>query len=122
MNSNKPIYLTWLTSFPEAAKAEIVNFNFKLPLISLYKGFINSSVVTIPLLLGCLFFLWMNKKFNRRLKKINTEVRVFKKDNQLHIPVALMMTFPGAFIALVVGYWFLKPGNPHVDFVWTFTM
>ncbi|HGJ5875771.1 MAG TPA: hypothetical protein ACHBX0_04425 [Arsenophonus sp.] len=62
----------------------------------------------------------MNKKFKRRLKEINAEVRVFKKDNQLHTPVALMMTFLGAFIIFVVGYWFLKIGNLHGDFVWTF--
>ncbi|WP_238149459.1 hypothetical protein [Arsenophonus endosymbiont of Aleurodicus floccissimus] len=71
VNSNKPIDLTWLTSFPGAAKAEITTFNFKLPLISIVKGLINSSVVTIPLLLACVFFFWMNRKFKQRLKEIN---------------------------------------------------
>ncbi|CAA2930571.1 mechanosensitive channel MscK [Arsenophonus endosymbiont of Bemisia tabaci] len=126
VNSNKPIDLTWLTSFPDAAKAEITTFNFKLPLVSIVKGLINSSVVTIPLLLACLFFFWMNRKFKQRLKEINEEVRVFKKDSQLHTPVALiltlMMTFPGAFIVLVIGYWFLKTGNPHGDFIWSFAL
>ncbi|MFS1537561.1 MAG: hypothetical protein ACL7BU_01360 [Candidatus Phlomobacter fragariae] len=68
----------------------------------------------------------MNRKFKQRLKEINAEVRVFKKDSQLHTPVALiltlMMIFPGAFITLAVGYWFLKTGNPHDDFVWRFAL
>lgn len=125
VNSNKPIDLEWVKGFPEAAAAQIHNFDFSLSNRSIKRGVSNSLLVVIPLVLVALLFIWFNRKINNRLQEINQRLSSLRNDSVLNTPLALlltlMQTLPISLFLLAFGYWFLKTGNPQGPFFWQFS-
>ncbi|PHM47782.1 miniconductance mechanosensitive channel MscM [Xenorhabdus miraniensis] len=125
VNSNKPMNLAWLKSLPEQVQGELSNLNIHLTLSDLIIGLKNSIHFVIPLLLVGLFLRWQTKGINEQLQKIADEVGQFRRDSQLHTPLALILTLiktlPLAFIVLAVGYWYSKSGDDLGDLIWEFS-
>ncbi|HGN1707030.1 TPA: mechanosensitive channel MscK [Providencia rettgeri] len=124
VNSNKPIDIEWVKTFPEAASAQFKNFDFSLSNRSIKKGVSNSLVVVIPLVLVAFIFIWFNRKIGQRLQDIDQHLSSLRNDSVLSTPFALLLTLiqtlPISLFLLAVGYWFLKTGNTQGAFVWQF--
>lgn len=122
VNSNKPMDLTWLQSFPEAAKNELKSLDFSLSWSSLQKGLVTALPISLPLWILAIAFLWLSKKVTRRLQQISTQVNRLSQDSQFNTPLALLLTLsqtlPASMIAIACGYWFLKTGNAQGEFIW----
>ncbi|MDX7987962.1 mechanosensitive channel MscK [Xenorhabdus sp. 12] len=125
VNSNKPMNLAWLQSLPEQIRDELNHLNIQVTLNGLITGLENSIHFVIPLVLVGLFLRWQTKGINEQLKKIAGEVGQFRRDSQLHTPLALILTviktLPLAFIVLAVGYWYLKSGDDLGELIWGFS-
>lgn len=124
VNSNKPMDLDWLKTFPEAAAAQIRNFDFSLSSRSIQRGVTNSLLVVIPLVLLAVVFIRFQRKINRRLQEIDQRLSSLRNDSVLSTPIALlltlMQTLPISLLLLAFGYWFLKTGNIQGPFFWQF--
>ncbi|EKT65005.1 mechanosensitive channel MscK [Providencia burhodogranariea] len=122
VNSNKPIDLTWVKAFPEAAKQQVKQFDFNLSKGSIKKGTTNSLLVVIPLILLAIVFVWMYRKITLKLQEIDQSLSNLRQDSILNTPFALLLTLlqtlPIALVLAAFGYWFLKTGNPQGEFVW----
>ncbi|OTA21301.1 miniconductance mechanosensitive channel MscM [Xenorhabdus beddingii] len=125
VNSNKPMNLTWLKSLPELVKEELSHLNIHLTLSGLMTGLKNSIHFVIPLVLVGLFLRWQTKGIDKQLQKIAHELGQFRRDSQLHTPLALILTLikalPLAFIVLAMGYWYSKSGDDLGDLIWGFS-
>ncbi|WP_244175399.1 mechanosensitive channel MscK [Xenorhabdus vietnamensis] len=125
VNSNKPINGAWLKALPELIQGELSHLDIQLTLNGLIMGLKNSIHFVIPLFLVGLFLRWQTKGINEQLKKIASEVGQFRRDSQLHTPLALiltlMKTLPLAFIVLAIGYWYSKSGDGFGDLIWGFS-
>ncbi|MBE8596349.1 mechanosensitive channel MscK [Xenorhabdus sp. BG5] len=125
VNSNKPINVAWLKSLPELTQEELSHLDIRLTLNGLITGLKNSIHFVIPLVLVGLFLRWQTKSINEQLKKIAGEVGQFRRDSQLHTPLALILTLiktlPLAFIVLAIGYWYAKSGDDFGDLMWGFS-
>jgi len=122
VNSNKPIDLTWVKTFPEAATQQINSFDFSLSKGNIKKGITNSLFVVIPLLVLALVFIWLYRKIAERLQQITQSLSSLRQDSLLNTPFALLLTLlqtlPTALVLLAIGYLFLKTGNAQGEFVW----
>ncbi|MEQ1968573.1 mechanosensitive channel MscK [Xenorhabdus nematophila] len=125
VNSNKPMNLTWLKSLPELIQGELSHLNVRFTFSGLITGLKNSIHFVIPLVLVGLFLRWQTKGINEQLLKITGEVGQFRRDSQLHTPLALILTLiktlPLAFIVLAIGYWYSKSGDDLDDLIWGFS-
>lgn len=114
VNSNKPMDVEWIKTFPEAAAAQISSFDFSLSSRSIQRGVTNSLLVVIPLVLIAVIFIWFHRKINRRLQEIDQRLSSLRNDSVLSTPIALlltlMQTLPISLLLLAIGYWFLKTG------------
>lgn len=124
VNSNKPMDVEWIKTFPEAAAAQISSFDFSLSSRSIQRGVTNSLLVVIPLVLIAVIFIWFHRKINRRLQEIDQRLSSLRNDSVLSTPIALlltlMQTLPISLLLLAIGYWFLKTGNVQGPFFWQF--
>ncbi|WP_083929007.1 mechanosensitive channel MscK [Providencia sneebia] len=122
VNSNKPIDLTWIESFPEAAKQQISQLDFHFSKGSLKRGFTNSFLVIIPLVVLSLIFIWLHRKTSLRLQDIDQSLSSLRQNSLSNTPFAivltLLQTLPTAFLLIAFGYWFLKTGNVQSEFIW----
>ncbi|MBC8949151.1 mechanosensitive channel MscK [Xenorhabdus sp. TS4] len=125
VNSNKPMNVAWLKSLPELIQEELSHLDISLTFNGLITGLKNSIHFVIPLVLVGLFLRWQTKGINEQLKKIAGEVGQFRRDSQLHTPLALILTLiktlPLAFIVLAIGYWYSKSGDDFGDLIWGFS-
>ncbi len=124
VNSNKPMDIEWLKAFPEAASYQLSHMDFDFSVASLKKGFLNSLLVTIPLLLAALVFVWLSRKITLRLQDIDQRLSSLRQDSVLNTPFALLLTLlqtiPISLVVIAIGYWFLKTGNIQGSFVWDY--
>lgn len=124
VNSNKPMDIEWLKAFPEAATYQLSHMDFDFSVASLKKGFLNSLLVTIPLLLAALVFVWLSRKITLRLQDIDQKLSSLRQDSVLNTPFALLLTLlqtiPISLVVIAIGYWFLKTGNTQGSFVWDY--
>ncbi|MBD2809341.1 mechanosensitive channel MscK [Xenorhabdus sp. Vera] len=125
VNSNKPMNLVWLKSLPGLIQGELSHLNVRFNFSGLITGLKDSIHFVIPLILVGLFLRWQTKGINEQLKKIADEVGQFRRDSQLHTPLALILTLiktlPLAFIVLAIGYWYSKSGDDLDDLIWGFS-
>ncbi|WP_338883214.1 mechanosensitive channel MscK [Xenorhabdus sp. TH1] len=125
VNSNKPMNAVWLKSLPELIQEELSHLDIRLTFHGMITGLKNSIHFVIPLVLVGLFLRWQTKGINEQLKKIAGEVGQFRRDSQLHTPLALLLTLiktlPFAFIVLAIGYWYSKSGDDFGDLIWGFS-
>ena len=125
VSSNKPINLSWFSTFPEQAVAEFQSFKLNWSNENLLTGAKKSYPVLIALVLFSSILIWQRKKFDKQFDKLSADINKLNKDTQLHTPLALgivfLKTLPLSCIVLAIGYWLINSFNVQQEFIWSFT-
>ncbi len=125
VSSNKPINLSWFSTFPDQAVAEFQSFKLNWSNENLLTGAKKSYPVLIALILFSSILIWQRKKFDKQFDKLSADINKLNKDTQLHTPFALgivfLKTLPLSCIVLAIGYWLINSFNVQQEFIWSFT-
>ncbi|HFK8541227.1 TPA: mechanosensitive channel MscK [Proteus mirabilis] len=125
VSSNKPINLSWFSTFPDQAVAEFQSFKLNWSNENLLTGAKKSYPVLIALVLFSSILIWQRKKFDKQFDKLSADINKLNKDTQLHTPLALgivfLKTLPLSCIVLAIGYWLINSFNVQQEFIWSFT-
>ncbi|EPY1191731.1 mechanosensitive channel MscK [Proteus mirabilis] len=125
VSSNKPINLSWFSTFPDQAVAEFQSFKLNWSNENLLTGAKKSYPVLIALILFSSILVWQRKKFDKQFDKLSADINKLNKDTQLHTPLALgivfLKTLPLSCIVLAIGYWLINSFNVQQEFIWSFT-
>lgn len=90
--SNKPLDLNWLKSAPHLLERQLAEMPWGAGVRELGEGLVNRPWLFLPLLLVIGALLWKRRYLHDRLKELNQDVGHFKRDSQLHTPLALFLT------------------------------
>ncbi|HDT2999934.1 TPA: mechanosensitive channel MscK [Proteus mirabilis] len=125
VSSNKPINLSWFSTFPDQAVAEFQSFKLNWSNENLLTGAKKSYPVLIALILFSSILIWQRKKLDKQFDKLSADINKLNKDTQLHTPLALgivfLKTLPLSCIVLAIGYWLINSFNVQQEFIWSFT-
>ncbi|MDM8348402.1 mechanosensitive channel MscK [Pseudomonas sp. sp1636] len=103
--SNKPLNLDWFVSAPELFQRQIADLPWGSNLRALGAGLAERPLLFLPLLLLIGLLLWKRGFLYRKLAELHQDIGHFKRDSQLHTPMAILLTvllaLPGTlFLAL----------------------
>ncbi|BAN50979.1 putative small-conductance mechanosensitive channel KefA [Metapseudomonas resinovorans NBRC 106553] len=98
--SNKPLDLSWLKTAPHLLEKQLQEMPWGAGVRELGEGLVDRPWLFLPLLLTIGALLWKRRYIHARLHEINQDVGHFKRDSQLHTPLALLLT---VLLALPVG-------------------
>ncbi|MBS7662279.1 mechanosensitive channel MscK [Pseudomonas lalucatii] len=105
--SNKPLNLDWFASAPGLLKRQIADLPWGANLRALGAGLIERPVLFLPLLLLIGLLLWKRGFLYRKLTELHQDVGHFKRDSQLHTPMAILLNvllaLPGALFFALCG-------------------
>ncbi|MCO6059669.1 mechanosensitive channel MscK [Pseudomonas sp. MOB-449] len=90
--SNKPLDLNWLKSAPHLLERQLVEMPWGSGVRELGEGLVDRPWLFLPLLLVIGGLLWRRRYLYAKLNEINQDVDHFKRDSQLHTPLALFLT------------------------------
>ncbi|MBT8765656.1 mechanosensitive channel MscK [Metapseudomonas boanensis] len=90
--SNKPLDLNWLKSAPQLLERQLIEMPWGSGVRELGQGLVNRPWLFLPLLLVIGALLWKRRYLHDRLRELNQDVGHFKRDSQLHTPLALFLT------------------------------
>ncbi|WP_082073143.1 mechanosensitive channel MscK [Pseudomonas sp. LFM046] len=90
--SNKPLDLNWLKSAPHLLERQLVELPWGSGVHELGAGLLHRPWLFLPLLLLIGGLLWKRRYLYNKLNEINLDVGHFKRDSQLHTPLALFLT------------------------------
>ncbi|WP_280380626.1 mechanosensitive channel MscK [Pseudomonas sp. BN515] len=90
--SNKPLDFNWLRSAPHMLERQLAEMPWGAGVRELGEGLANRPWLFLPLLLLIGGLLWKRRYIYTRLNEINQDVGHFKRDSQVHTPVALFLT------------------------------
>ncbi|AOE87833.1 mechanosensitive channel MscK [Pseudomonas sp. TCU-HL1] len=90
--SNKPLDLNWLKSTPHLLERQLVEMPWGSGVRELGEGLVDRPWLFLPLLLVIGGLLWKRRYLYGKLNEINQDVGHFKRDSQLHTPMALFLT------------------------------
>ncbi len=90
--SNKPLDLNWLKSTPHLLERQLAEMPWGAGLRELGEGLVDRPWLFLPLLLVIGGLLWKRRYLYAKLHEINQDVGHFKRDSQLHTPMALFLT------------------------------
>ncbi|WP_280288279.1 mechanosensitive channel MscK [Pseudomonas sp. BN417] len=90
--SNKPLDLNWLKSAPHLLERQLAEMPWGAGVRELGEGLLDRPWLFLPLLLVIGALLWKRRYLHDRLKELNQDVGHFKRDSQLHTPLALFLT------------------------------
>ncbi len=105
--SNKPLDLNWLKSAPHLLERQLVDMPWGAGVRELGEGLVDRPWLFLPLLLVIGGLLWKRRYLYAKLNEINQDVGHFKRDSQLHTPMALLLT---VLLALPVSLFFVLCG------------
>ncbi|MCY1496952.1 Mechanosensitive channel MscK [compost metagenome] len=105
--SNKPLDFNWLKSTPHLLERQLANMPWGSGVRELGAGLMDRPWLFLPLLLLIGGLLWKRRAIYARLNEINQDVGHFKRDSQMHTPVALFLT---VLLALPVSLFLLLCG------------
>ncbi|WP_263143811.1 mechanosensitive channel MscK [Pseudomonas sp. RIT-PI-AD] len=88
--SNRPLDFAWLKLAPEYLKRQIKVIDWSSALEELGTGLTDRPWVFIPLLMMIAVLLWRRKAIYAKLNALHEDVGHFKRDSQLHTPLALL--------------------------------
>lgn len=88
--SNRPLDVSWLKLAPEYLKRQIKVIDWGSALTELGTGLTDRPWVFIPLLMMIGVLLWRRRAIYAKLNALHEDVGHFKRDSQLHTPLALM--------------------------------
>ena len=103
--SNKPLALDWLQSVPRLLEQQITELSWAANLSQLGAGLSERPLLFLPLLLLIALLLWKRSLIYRKLAQLHGDIGHFKRDSQLHTPLAILLNIllalPGTlFLAL----------------------
>ncbi|MFZ6046075.1 mechanosensitive channel MscK [Pseudomonas sp. CR3202] len=90
--SNKPLDLNWLKSAPHLLERQLLEMPWGAGVRELGEGLLDRPWLFLPLLLVIGALLWKRRYLYAKLNDINLDVGHFKRDSQLHTPLALLLT------------------------------
>ncbi len=90
--SNKPLDLNWLKSAPHLLERQLGEMPWGSGVRELGEGLLDRPWLFLPLLLLIGGLLWKRRYLYAKLNEINQDVGHFKRDSQLHTPMALFLT------------------------------
>ena len=106
--SNKPLDYSWLTSFPQRLERQLGSIGWHSALSEMAAGLKERPLLFLPLLLSIAWLLWRRGAINDKLDELSRDVGHFRKDRQLHTPLALLLNLllalPGALFLTLCGY------------------
>ncbi|MBD2837377.1 mechanosensitive channel MscK [Pseudomonas sp. JM0905a] len=105
--SNKPLDFNWLKSTPHMLERQLAEMPWGAGVRELGEGLVDRPWLFLPLLLLIGGLLWKRRYIYARLNEINQDVGHFKRDSQVHTPVALFLT---VLLALPVSLFLLLCG------------
>lgn len=104
--SNRPLDLSWFKMTPTLLHHQLSEMPWGAGIKELGEGLIDRPFLFLPLLLLVAGLLWRRKYLYERLASLNDDIGHFKRDSQLHTPlallVAMLLALPGT-LALAIG-------------------
>ncbi|MFZ3186563.1 MAG: mechanosensitive channel MscK [Pseudomonas sp.] len=98
--SNKPLDLAWLKQIPHQLERQLGAIPWGSALKELWAGLINQPLLFLPLLLLIGVLLWKRSYLYQKLDELHQDIGHFKRDSQLHTPLALLLNL---LLALPIG-------------------
>jgi potassium-dependent mechanosensitive channel len=106
--SNKPLDLEWFKSVPRLLERQIAELPWASNLRQLGAGLVERPLLFLPLLLLIAVLLWRRGYLYRKLGEFHQDVGHFKRDSQLHTPMAillnLLLALPGTLFLALCGF------------------
>ena len=106
--SNKPLDLEWFKSVPLLLERQMAELAWGANLRQLGAGLIERPLLFSPLLLLIAVLLWRRGYLYRKLRELHQDIGHFKRDSQLHTPMAIMLNLllalPGALFLALCGF------------------
>ena len=106
--SNKPLDLDWFKSVPRLLERQIAELPWGANLRQLGAGLTERPLLFLPLLLLIAVLLWRRGYLYRKLAELHQDVGHFKRDSQLHTPMAIMLNvllaLPGTLFLALCGF------------------
>lgn len=106
--SNKPLDLEWFKSVPHLLERQIAELPWGANLRQLAAGLTERPLLFLPLLLLIVVLLWRRGYLYRKLGELHQDIGHFKRDSQLHTPMAIMLNvllaLPGTLFLALCGF------------------
>lgn len=106
--SNKPLDLDWFKSVPRLLERQIAELPWSANLRQLGAGLTERPLLFLPLLLLIAVLLWRRGYLYRKLSELHQDIGHFKRDSQLHTPMAIMLNIllalPGTLFLALCGF------------------
>ncbi len=105
--SNKPLDLAWIEQLPDQLARQFSSMPWGSAIKELGIGLVNQPLLFLPLLLLILTLLWKRNYLYKKLDDLHQDIGHFKRDSQLHTPMALLLNL---LLALPVGLFLMLCG------------
>lgn len=106
--SNKPLSFGWFEALPGKLKRQINSFPWGDGVRELGAGLVDRPLLFLPLLLLIGALLWKRSYLYQKLRALHQDIGHFKRDSQLHTPLALLLNVllavPGALFLALCGF------------------
>jgi potassium-dependent mechanosensitive channel len=106
--SNRPLDLTWLKQLPVQLSLQLSNMPWGAAMKQLWAGLIAQPLLFLPLLLLIGGLLYKRSYLYQKLGELHQDIGHFKRDSQLHTPLALLLNLllalPIALFLALCGY------------------
>lgn len=106
--SNRPLDMAWLKSVPELLEAQLASVDWGSLFHELGSGLADKPLVFLPLLVLFALLLWRRGWLKAKLVALHQDVGHYKRDSQLHTPLALfinlLLALPGTLLLALAGF------------------
>jgi potassium-dependent mechanosensitive channel len=106
--SNKPLDLEWFKAAPRLLERQLTEMPWGATLRQLGAGLTERPLLFLPLLLLIAVLLWRRGYLYRKLGELHQDIGHFKRDSQLHTPMAillnLLLALPGTLFLALCGF------------------
>jgi len=89
--SNKPLTFSGLLKIPPQVAKQVGKFEFGQSFKDFFNAFIAKPWIFIPALVLILVLFWQRKRLKGKLSSLNKDIGHFKRDSQMHTPLALLL-------------------------------
>ena len=106
--SNNPLNLDWFRNVPNQLQRQIADLPWLDNLNQLAAGLIERPLLFLPLLLVMGLLLFKRHYLSQKLTDLHKDIGHFKRDSQLHTPVAIflnvLLALPGTLLLALCGF------------------
>ncbi|UCJ18146.1 mechanosensitive channel MscK [Pseudomonas sp. MM211] len=106
--SNNPLNLDWFKNVPTQLQRQIADLPWLDNLSQLGAGLIERPLLFLPLLLVMGLLLFKRRYLSQKLTDLHKDIGHFKRDSQLHTPVAILLNvllaLPGTLLLALCGF------------------